>query len=360
MKVLQKVGAAFTAKYKIPVNVQEVPLSNQRDQFTRDAPAGKGPDLMVGPHDALGGYVSNGLLEPLVIPTELKPQFVESSLDAFQYKQKQYGLPYSSAAVALVYNKNLVPKPPTTWAQLKTIATNLQSSGKAKYGFVLLDANPFFAEALFTGFGGGVFAITKDHRYNPKKVLLDSPGSIAAANEIHKMIVAGLLHQGVDYEALQNTFKAGQVGMAIDGPWSLANMKSSGVPFGVVPIPPMTGTARPFVGVNGFMLSAFSKNKLVAKTFLLNFVSTAKVQQMLYNGYPQPSAWKSVNAKIKDPAIKGFAASAANGQPTPAIPQMEAVWDAWTKATAALFANQGTPADVMKQAAAVVRDRIRG
>jgi maltose-binding protein MalE len=57
--------------------------------------------------------------------------------------------------------------------------------------------------------------------------------------------------------------------------------------------------------------------------------------------------------------MKKFGASAADGQPTPAIPAMGLVWDQWGKAMTALLAGGSDPAAVMKSAAANIRAAIK-
>ena len=219
VKQMQTIGDGFTKKYGVPVTVQEVSFNDLRDKFIQNAPAGKGPDLIVGKADVVGVLAGNGLLEPRhALEAGRTAGFVPSELNAFRYNSKLYGVTYAAESVALFYNKALVPKPPTTWAQLKSIAKTLQSSGKAKWGFVMLDSNAYFAYPLFTSEGGYVFSIRPTGNYNPQNVGLDNAGSIAAAKEIRSMVDTGLLAPTMDYETSQTLFKNGQVGMMIDGP----------------------------------------------------------------------------------------------------------------------------------------------
>jgi maltose-binding protein MalE len=360
VKQMQTIGDGFTKKFGVPVTVQEVSFNDLRDKFIQNAPAGKGPDIIVGKADVVGVLAGNGLLEPVTLTKSASAGFVPSELNAFRYNRKLYGVAYSAESVALFYNKALVPKPPTSWAQLKSIAKNLQSSGKAKWGFAMLDSNAYFAYPLITSEGGYVFSIRATGSYNPQNVGLDNAGSIAAAKEIRSMVDAGLLAPTMDYETSQTLFKNGQIGMMIDGPWSLANLKASNVKIGITVIPSIKpgGVARPFLGTSGFMLSAFSQNKLVAKQFMEKYLPTTPVQNQLYNLVPQPSAWKATNAKIKDPYVLAFSKSIANGRATPAIPQMTQVWDAWGKAMVGLFHSKDDPAQLMKTAAATIRAQI--
>jgi maltose-binding protein MalE len=53
------------------------------------------------------------------------------------------------------------------------------------------------------------------------------------------------------------------------GPWALDRIRASGVPYAVAPFFPDDGA--PFLGVQGFMINAFSENILLAQTFLTEY-----------------------------------------------------------------------------------------
>ena len=80
--------------------------------------------------------------------------------------------------------------------------------------------------------------------------------------------------------------------------------------------------------------------------------------QQLYDKVPHASAWLPVRQKTTDKDIAAFAASAANGVPMPAIPQMSSVWEAWGKAVTLIF-QQAEPAEkAIKDAATAIRTKI--
>jgi maltose/maltodextrin transport system substrate-binding protein/arabinogalactan oligomer/maltooligosaccharide transport system substrate-binding protein len=122
----------------------------------------------------------------------------------------------------------------------------------------------------------------------------------------------------------------------------------------------MTETPRPFVGVQGFMVSAFAPNKLLAQTFLTEYVATDEVMQALFDADPRPSTWLATAAAIDDESVAGFMASASNGDPLPAIPEMSAVWEAWTKGLDLIWTQAQDPEDAMRDAAETVRTTIAG
>jgi maltose-binding protein MalE len=356
-KVLTKLGADFTKKYNVPVRVQEV--SDIRQNFKIAGPAGNGPDILVGAHDWIGELVANGLLASLDLKA-MEAKFDPVGIKGFTYSGKVYGMPYATEAIALYYNKDLVKEAPKTWEDLKKVAKDLQDSKKVEQGIILMQGDAYHNQPMLTGFGGFIFGRTADGSYDPKNVGVDSEGGLAAAQEIGDMVKSGLLKGGFDYGATMTAFKDKKVAFIITGPWQLSDFRKAGVNYGVAKIPAMKGAARPFVGVQGFMVNAKSKNDALAKAFLTEFVATSDTMQALFDADPRPSAWLETAKSIKDADIATFGASAADGDPMPAIPEMGSVWDAMGNAYTLLLQAKGDPQQIMKDAGKAIRDKIAG
>lgn len=149
--------------------------------------------------------------------------------------------------------------------------------------------------------------------------------------------------------------------MMISGPWATERVKASGVPFEVSKIPDgPAGPARPFLSVQGFMVSAFSQDPQLAQIFLNEFVATDDTMMALYEGEPRPPAWSPILDEIDDPLLAAFSESAVNGIPMPAIPEMSAVWSAWGNAMQLVIQQQVEPAEAFKDAAEQIRAAIAG
>lgn len=355
--LMEELGKQFLAKYNVPVAVQEMGFGDVRDQLKIAGPAGEGPDIIIGAHDWLGELVTNGVLQPLDLGDKVK-SFDPVAIKAMTYEGKLYGLPYNTEAIALIYNKDLVPEPPKTWDELKAIAQKLQDEKKVDQGYVMQQGDPYHTYPLITGFGGYVFGRDAQGNYDPQDLGLDSPGGKAAMEELDSMVKAGLLRKDVNYELMMSLFKEGKSAMMISGPWMLGDLRASKVNYGITKIPTMVQTPRPFVGVQGFMVNSFSKNLLLAQTFLTEFVATDEAMAALYQAVPSAPAWLPMRAKVTDPDIAAFAKSAADGEPMPAIPQMSAVWEAWGKAVTLIFQQQQDPDKAIDDACATIREKI--
>ncbi|HYP40444.1 MAG TPA: maltose ABC transporter substrate-binding protein [Chloroflexia bacterium] len=357
-------GKDFTAKYNIPVNVQVLEFGSIRDDLKTAGPAGEGPDIIVGAHDWLGELVTNGLVEPLDLADKVN-NLDPVAVQAFTYEGKLYALPYGLEAIALLYNKDLVPTPPATWEEVKATAKKLQDEAKVDQGFVLQEGDPYHAYFLWSGFGGYVFKQNPDGTYDPSDVGLDNAGGQKAVKEIDQMVKEGLLRPGITGQVSDSLFVAGKSAMTVGGPWRLPDLRTSGIKYGIAQLPMMDVQPKPFVGAQGFMVSAFAKNKDVAKAFLTEFIATDGTLEQIYKDDPRIPAWKPMQTKVaassdpNDQDIAAFAQSAGVGQPMPAIPQMSAVWTDWTKAINLVFQQQEEPGKAITDAAQSIRDKIK-
>jgi arabinogalactan oligomer / maltooligosaccharide transport system substrate-binding protein len=356
VEVITELGRQFTEQYNVPVAVQELAFGDIRDQLRIAGPAGEGPDIIVGAHDWLGELVANGLIEPLDLGN-LTGSFDPVAIEAFTYEGQVYGMPYAVEAVALIYNRDLVPEPPQTWEELKDIARELQETGQVDQGYVLQQADAYHFNPILTGFGGYIFGTT-DEGYNPQDIGLDSEGGLAAARELNSMVQEGLLRQDVNYDIMASLFNQGRSAMMFGGPWMLQDIRAAGVNYGVAPIPTMEQEPQPFVGVQGFMVSAFGRNQLLARSFLNEYIADDDAMMAIYEAGLRSPAWTPIIDEIDDEDIVAFGESASMGQPMPAIPEMSAVWEALNDAITLIYQQQQDPEAAFNDAAQAIRDRI--
>ncbi len=360
---IEAAGAAFTAEYGIPVNIQQMGFGDIRNNLVLGGPAGNGPDIIIGAHDWLGQLYAGGLLAPIQLPEDVAEKFNPLALQAFNYEGQLFGLPYALEAIGIFYNTDMIDEVPATWAETVELAQQLVADGTAERGIAIpvgSGGDPYHHYPLFTGFGGYVFGRDAEGNYNPEDVGLDSPGGIAAMNELDRLVKADVLTSATDYGAAQTLFQEGRLGMWITGPWAIGALNESGVPFAVSPFPVMEQQPRPFMGAQGFMINSFSKNQLLAQAFLTEFVATDEVMQLIYDANPRPPAWLPVADAIEDPNIQAFTEVTTEADPMPAIPQMSAVWDAWGRAILLVYQQDAntTPEQAIQQAAEAVRDQI--
>jgi arabinogalactan oligomer / maltooligosaccharide transport system substrate-binding protein len=349
----------FGEQEGLEVRVTEVDFGEIRDRLNVAGPAGEGPDIIIGAHDWLGELVANGVVEPVDL-SGIADQYIEAAVQAFTYDGQTYGLPYGVENIGLVRNTDHVPDAPGTFDELAETALALQEDGTVERGLVIQASDVYHHYPFVTAHGGYVFAQDEAGSYDAGDVGIDSEGGLAAATTISEWVADGLLNPDVDYDVMINTFSEGNAAFAITGPWALGQFRETGVPYAVSPIPSVHGgTPAPFVGVQGFMISSFAENPLLAQTFVLDYMGTAEAQVAMFEADPRPPALLSAFEQVADdPDVAGFGASGQNGVPMPAIPEMGAVWSAWEDAYQLIYEQQGDPQEHFANAANQVRETI--
>lgn len=358
--VVDELGNQFASELGVHLTVEQLGFGDIRDQLAIAGPAGEGPDILIGAHDWLGQLVANGLVAPLELGDK-KGEFLDAALTAFTYDGQLYGMPYATENIAFFCNPEIVPTVPATWDEVKTLAETLEAeSGGQVTAWTIQTRDPYHSFPLFTAYGGYVFGLTPEG-YDPTDVGLDSEGAIAAATWLEEMAKAGHLKPDIDYDVMHTMFTQGQVGCIGTGPWALNLIRDSGVKYTINPFPAGTvGPGQPFLGVQGFMVSAFSEDPLLAQTILLEVFATEEFMKAWYGVDPRPSAFLAVREATEDPDLAAFAEAGKDGLPMPAIPEMSSVWEAWTNALELVITQQQTAEEAFTTAAEQIRTLIGG
>lgn len=355
--ILEDAKGAFEDEYGIEVTVQEKAFGDIRDDLAIEAPAGEGPDIIVGAHDWMGELIANGLVEKIDLG-ENRDNFMEVGLNAFTWGEELYGMPYAIEAVGLFYNKDIIEEPPATFEEFKTVVKEETNEDEDKYGFVMPQPDPYHTFPFFSGFGGYVFGEDEDGVLDPLDIGINNDGSVKALTELTELYDGDIPY--IDYETMMSIFTSGDAAMMLTGPWAAADIKEAGINYGFTKLPTMDGNeARPFVGVQGFMISAFSENKILAQTFLNEYVAKEDVMYSFYESDNRPPTYIPAGEKAsEDPDTQGVLESAETGVPMPAITEMAAVWSAWEDALSLSLNQDQSPEDALDNAVEQIKNTI--
>ncbi|MFA9432090.1 extracellular solute-binding protein [Egicoccus sp. AB-alg2] len=356
--ILEPLAEEFGQAEGISVAVQEVPFDQIRDLVSVQGPAGQGPDVFIGAHDWLGELAENGVVEPLDLGGA-EGEYLDVAVQAFNYDGTNYGLPYSIENIALVRNTELAPEPAETLEDMVEVGLAAVEAGDADLPVAWQQdpGDPFHNYWVVTGAGGYVFGQDDAGSYDADDVGIDSEGGLRAAEIFGELADQGVVNSDVTYDVMIDTFGSGRAPFAITGPWALGDFGD--VDFEVEPLPQVDGNdPGPFVGVQGVMVSAFAENSLAATTFVLDYLGQEEVQLELYEAGGRPPALVSAFESVQDdPVIAGFGAAGETGRPMPAIPEMGAVWEAWTAAYQNIFSGND-PEAAFQEAADQIRTAI--
>ncbi len=363
---LKDIAAQFKEDTGITVKLEIKDFATVDQDFISQVPTGKGPDLIVSPHDKLGAYVANGVVAPLELG-DVAGEFADSAIQAMTYEGTVYGVPYSIENVALLRNADLVPDAVDTMDEVIANGQAFANGEADKYPFLVGlspdQGDPYHLYPLQTSFGAPVFGLDANGSYDPTNLTLGNEGGLAFAAQLKEWGAEGVLNANIDGDKAKEFFLAGQSPYWITGPWNVPDIKASGMNYAIDPLPSAGGeAAQPFIGVNGFFLSSKSTNALAATQFIVNYLSTEAVQTALYEIGGRPPALTAAYeaAAASDPDIAALGAIGQGGVPMPAIPAMGQVWADWGSAELALIKGEGDPTEVWNTAVANITAKIAG
>jgi len=322
----------FEQKYNVKVNVQEMPYAQQLEKLRLDGPAGIGPDVLVIPNDQLGGAVVQGLLTPLNLDKEKIDAFTPASINAFRLDNTLYGVPKAVETLVLIYNKDLIDKP------LQSLPEWLDYSKKQraqnKYGLLAKFDQIYYSWGAIGPMGGYLFGKNDKGGYNPQDIGLNKPGAVEAVTFLKNFYAEGVLPSGIlgdnGLNAIDSLFTEKKAAAVINGPWAFQPYEAAGINYGVVPLPnlPDGKPMSSFLGVKGYVVSTWSKDKALAQQFI-EFINQPQYVKTRYIATREIPAQK---AMIDDPVIKNdekasaVAVQAARATAMPGIPEMGEVW----------------------------------
>lgn len=323
---VESAAVSFEEENGVDVEVVLKNFEDIRPDFNAQVPTGEGPDITVGAHDWLGELTANGVVAPIEI-ADIADQFETVAIEAFTYDGQVYGLPYAVENIALIRNTELAPEAPTTWDE----AVAMGEEAGTEYPILIQmgeNGDPYHMYPLQTSFGAPVFTQNEDGSYSAELALGGEPGT-AFAQWLSEQGGAGVLDTAVDYDIAVAAFANGESPFLIGGPWTLDSFGD--LDLAVDPIPSAGGEpAQPFVGVQGFYVSARSENALLANDFLVNYMATEAAQVALYEAGARPPALiAAADTASADPITAGFREVGAEAVPMPSIPEMGAVWEFW-------------------------------
>lgn len=348
---LTEPAADFEADTGIAVELVQIDYEEISNQFISQVPTGEGPDIAVGGHDGLEELVANGVVAPIELG-DAAEDFESVAIDAWSFDGQVYGLPYAIENIAMLRNTELVEEAPETFDEMIQLG---EDSG-AEYPFVVgLDpqnSDPYHLYPFQMSFGAPVFGQNEDGSYDPEDLQIGNEGGVEFAQWLAEQGSAGVLNTNIDGDIATELFNDGDAAFFLTGPWNLLGALDAGIDVSVDEIPrPGDDPAQPFVGVQGFYLSAQSENTLAATTFLVDYIGTPEVQTALYEaGGRAPALTESFEASLADDEyVAGFGEVGAEAVPMPAIAEMDSVWDFWGVTQVALINGDGDPAELWEQ-----------
>lgn len=364
-EALKTVIADFEEQNGVTVKVVQKEFGDTlKEDFIKQVPTGKGPDVVVGAHDWLGAWVQNGVVAPLTVDNAA--DFQPVATQAMSYEGQQYGLPVSIENVALIRNTDLDPATHATFDEMIATGQSLVAAGTAEFPFIVqvgANADPYHMYPIQSSFGAPVFGLNADGSYNSEDLQLANAGGDAFAAKLVEWGASGVLTTSVDGDIAIENFVNKKAPYIITGPWNIERIKEAGINYSIEQVPSAGGSpSTPFVGVQGFFVSSQSENQLLANKFVVEYLGSEEVQTAIFEaGGRAPALNSAFDAAQSNPDVAAFGAVGAAGVPQPSIPAMGQVWGDWGATEAALISGTaGDPATAWQAMAASIKAKIAG
>jgi arabinogalactan oligomer / maltooligosaccharide transport system substrate-binding protein len=281
----------FEAEYPdVTVKHQAVPFDQAQNKFKTAAEAGKGaPDILRAEVAWVPEFASLGYLYALdgTAALEDSDDYFETPLSSNVFDGKTYGVPQVTDSLALLYNKQLFEKagidsPPTTWDEVDAAAKQLKA--KAGVDGIFLNPAGYFMLPFMYGEGGDLVDT------EAQEIVVNSDANakgVSTAAELVKSGAAPKPPAADAYTAMMTAFNEGKVGMIINGPWEVNNIRNAegfgGVEnLGIAPVPSGSETAgAPVGGHNYVVYSGMDEAKADAAIAFIDFMNSAESQAYL-------------------------------------------------------------------------------
>lgn len=350
---IEEIGKVFTENTGVPVVVEHP--DGVPDKFFNAAKSGRGPDILIWAHDRLGEWADAGLLLPIDPDPAFTNRIYPKAWEGFTHRGRLWGYPIAMEVTGLIYNKALIT-PDQIPADLADCADLVAPLAAKNASPIMWDYNnSYFTFGILASDGGYVFGRDAGGDYDVRDIGVNAPGAVEALSAIRGLIENGTMPSALSYSIAEERMATGRLAMFISGPFAWANLRKSGIDFGVATIPGIHGKpARPFVGIVGAMYNRSSPDLELAQEFLEHYLITPEglsaMNRHVALGVPALKAYAETLSS--DPLIAGAMQNIEAGLLMPNIPQMGAFWSAMESTLSNVTAGQESPQSALDHAAA--------
>lgn len=303
------------------------------------------------------------MLAKSAVGKEIDPALFAS----MRYRDKIWSVPFATNNVGIFYRPNLfktagITELPKTWDEFRAVAKKLtidrDKDGRAdQHGmFLPLGKGEFtvFTWLPFLWSGGG--ELTSGEGNTAATIqLANNEGAIAGLQFWRNLLDDGsAVLSGPERGYETDAFVTGKVAMQITGPWTLGQMQSQKIDFGVFPIPTGKRPATSIGGENLYLFKTNSARQQAAFTFAEYTLSEEfQTELALGTGYLPINIKARENPKYlefvnQQPAVKVFLDQAQAGRSRPIFPGYNRISENIGRAIESVVLGKATPEQALQ------------
>ena len=333
------------------------------------------PDLLWFNPTITGQLVELNAIRPLDdwLTSRVRDEIDPVLFESMEYEGHTWSVPFGTNNTAVFYRPSLfkaagITHLPQTWEELRQVARTLTREPNGdkqpeQHGILLPLGKGEFTVFLWLPFlwaGGGeidTVAHLPTQGTLSDSVNQDHEGAIAALDFWRDLIddgsaILSLPERGFEIDG----FLKGSVAMQLTGPWTLGQLKATGVDFGVFPIPAQKQRATGIGGENLFVFKTTPERERAAKAFAEYVVSEPfQTEWAIGTGYLPVNLKSRQSDKYQafvtqQPAVKVFLEQAKYGRSRPIFPGYSRVSDSIGRALEAVLMGKSSPVEALKAA----------
>jgi maltose-binding protein MalE len=320
-------------------DVLYVPFDDLRGKFETAAGTGSGPTVLIGASDWGPALYDAGLVNNVATMAEgaFLNTINSAALGAVEYKGALIGLPQTIKGVVMFRNKKIIAQAPATWDELVAAA---KAATKGDIVGADLERGFFFSAAHLNGIGGQLMNSNGDPAFNTAK-------GVDWLKLLKSFSDVGPAEYYTDNDV--NLFKAGKVGIIIDGNWNGTGLADAigADNLAIDPWPKYgDGSLSGYVQTENIYLNpnATQQDMSAGWGFMQYFLSP-EAQVILTKAGHVPAA---VGVTVTDPLLQQAGSAFLKGAVFPVIPEMGSYWGAMDTALKSVFDEGADPAGALK------------
>ena len=331
--------------------------------------AGRGPDIIYVDQVYSVSMGEQNLLKDLsqFNVKNISNKFVQSAVDSISFGNKQYGIPFSSNTITMMYNKKAFKdanvKIPTTYNEI----VNADKKLKGKFGISYTTYTaPFYKQEhknwlTFNYFhylwrmGGDI--LSKDL----KSAAFNSKSGVEALEMIIDMKNKGI----IDTNYREEEFFNGQVGIIDNGSWNMNNVigKDKKADIGIAMLPTLKKGVKPYsgLGLNCYAVTETSKNAKTAYEFIEFYTTSPRYQaDFCKSNNLIPTLKEAQNDKFyKTPEWKIMIEQLETSKYRPSVPNWEEIENIIANAIIMALNGDMKPKEALDAAASKVNKELK-
>ncbi len=340
-----------------PIRVVSVPYDAFANKLRVAIPRGNGPDLFIFAHDQVGDWAERGLIESLSfwVDEPLLEQFLPETLSPFVFDDAFFGLPLAFKSLALYFDTRFIKSAPKTTDDLFAAADSVRAENPDVWGLGYPVDNFYYHAIWLHGHQGRVMSSAGQ----PQVETAAMKQSIDFARTLTRK--TGMMPPELSPALMTSLFNDHKLAFVINGPWFRGEIGAHDS-WSVAPIPAVSATgesAKPYLGVEGLMMSARSERKSAAFGIMRSLTSD-EAAYVRWQRARQLVANAGVYARAdvrEDPFSTAFRAQLTQTVPLSNGPLMRHVW-APMKSAITQSVVQGTATDSALQEAGRAIKRV--